>query len=252
VRLPLKEMNPVTSTVAAVLFDVDGTLVDHQSATDAAVEEMLPPRPASSPVELKRATSRWKELQDWAMERYLAGDLTFAEQRRVRVKQFVDELGMGAWSDRQVDAWFSRYLDRYEAAWKVYEDVPPALAALTAEHAGLRLGVITNGDADQQRRKLCRTGLTSLLDHFTTSSEVGAAKPDPRIFVTACTRLGLRADQVVYIGDRLETDAQAAAAAGLHGVWLDRERSAVSTSVARIERLTSLAPLLDRLPSMGA
>ncbi|MFF4806023.1 HAD family hydrolase [Streptomyces sp. NPDC001351] len=238
----------MTSTVAAVLFDVDGTLVDHQSASDAAVVEMLQACPTSSPVGLKRVISRWNELQDWAMERYLAGELTFAEQRRVRVKRFVGELGTGTWSDRQADAWFSRYLDRYEAAWDVYEDVPPALAALTAEHAGLRLGVITNGDADQQRRKLRRTGLADLLDHFTASSEAGVAKPDPRIFVTACTRLGLCADQVVYVGDRLGTDTEAAIAAGLRGVWLDRERGTVSTSVPRVESLTSLLPLLNRLP----
>ncbi|MFD7341476.1 HAD family hydrolase [Streptomyces violascens] len=169
------------------------------------------------------------------------GELTFREQRRLRITRLADEFGLGTWPDEKADDWFAQYLTRYEAAWQTYHDVTPALAA---EPRHLRLGVITNGDADQQRRKLQHVGLTGLLQQATISSEAGAAKPDARIFWMACSGLQLQPSQVVYVGDRLQTDAEAAIAAGLHGIWLDRRDTTSVTSVPRIRTLTELAPLL--------
>lgn len=230
----------------AVLFDVDGTLVDHESAAEEAVIEALAAAPGSPPLDHDRLTERWRELEAVVMDRYLAGELTFVEQRRLRITRLAEEFGLGTWPDDRADAWFARYLTHYEASWRTYADVMPTLATLNAEYGQLRLGTITNGDADQQRHKLERVGLHCLLQHATISSDVGAAKPDAKIFRTACADLQLRPSQVVYVGDRLQTDARAAIDAGLHGVWLDRQRTTTSTSVPRIRTLTQLVPLLNR------
>ena len=48
------------------------------------------------------------------------------------------------------------------------------------------------------------------------------AKPAPGIFELACELTGVRPSQAVYVGDRRDIDAEAARAAGLHGIWLDR------------------------------
>ncbi|MFF5719232.1 HAD family hydrolase [Streptomyces buecherae] len=230
--------------IAAVLFDLDGTLIDHETAADEAVAASFGARADSPPLDRERVVSRWRELEAWAMDRYLAGEVTFREQRRLRITRLAGECGLGEWSDERADAWFARYLTRYEAGWRTYRDVAPTLAALTAAGGDLRLGVITNGDADQQRRKLERVGLTSLLRYATISSEAGAAKPAAQIFHTACDGLRLPPSRVVYVGDRLLTDAAAATTAGLRGVWLDRQGAASRTSVPRISTLTEHAPLL--------
>ncbi|GAA2146291.1 HAD family hydrolase [Kitasatospora kazusensis] len=233
--------------VEAVLFDLDGTLIDHDTAAEEAVIASFLGPIDPPPLERDRVVRRWRELEAWAMDRYLAGELTFREQRRLRITRLADEFGLGAWSDEKADDWFAQYLTCYEAAWQTYHDVPPALAALTAEPRQLRLGVITNGDADQQRRKLQHVGLTSLLQHATISSEAGAAKPDAKIFRIACSELQLQPSQVIYVGDRLQTDAEAAVAAGLRGIWLDRSDAISVTSVPRIRTLIELAPLLTQL-----
>jgi putative hydrolase of the HAD superfamily len=112
------------------------------------------------------------------------------------------------------------------------------------------LGVVTNGDADQQRRKLRRVGLAVLLQHVAASSEAGAAKPDAGICAAACSELGIHPSRAVFVGDRLQIDAEAAVAAGLNGIWLDRRDAAhVTTAVPRIRTLTELPPLLARLRS---
>ncbi|MDJ1132995.1 HAD family hydrolase [Streptomyces iconiensis] len=240
----------MTVSCAAVLFDLDGTLIDHDAASDAAVVAALPQQRRLSHVGAEEIIRWWRELEASAMDRYLAGEITFQEQRRLRVTGLADRCGLGRWSDDMADTWFARYLERYEAEWRAFPDVLPALASLRRTSAGLLFGVVTNGDAAQQRRKLARVGLAGRLPYVIASSEVGAAKPDPAIFRAACSALRLPAAQVVYVGDRLGTDAEAAAGAGLHGVWLDRQAARPGPlSVPRVESLAELPSLVTSPPS---
>src|SRR5690606_2079984 len=95
---------------------------------------------------------RWLELTERAVDRYLAGELTFTEQRRARIVALARDLGLGDWDDARADAWLEGFRARYEEAWRPFPDAERTLDVLGAR--GLRLGVITNGDADQQRRKV--------------------------------------------------------------------------------------------------
>jgi putative hydrolase of the HAD superfamily len=88
--------------------------------------------------------------------------------------------------------------------------------------------------------------------HVVASGELGVAKPDPRIFAHAVERFGLAADEVVYVGDRILVDALGAAAAGLIGVWIDREGTGwaeyeAEAQAAGIHRISSLAELPELL-----
>ncbi|MFB9831172.1 HAD family hydrolase [Actinoallomurus acaciae] len=228
--------------VRAVLFDLDGTLVDHDTAAEIALVETLRATSGVRHVDDAHVRRRWRHLEEPAMDRYLSGELTFTEQRRLRVTSLAAELGLGAWDDRRADAWFAEYLRRYEAAWRVYPDVRPALEALTVRR--LRQGVLTNGDADQQRRKLLHVGLADALPDVIVSSEVGAAKPSARIFRAGCARLGLVPHEVVYVGDRLRTDAIAAIDAGLRGIWLNRGSDLGPVEPPVIQTLEDLPALL--------
>ncbi|MQY06233.1 HAD family hydrolase [Actinomadura macrotermitis] len=220
--------------IDAVLFDLDDTLLDHGGAAAAAITGAFPGGPAW-------LAARWTELVDESVDRYLSGELTWPDQRRYRITRLARELGLGEWDAARADAWFAaEYVPRYEAAWRAFPDVEPALAAL----AGRRLGVITNGYEPQQRGKLRRLGLAGALPYLLASSTAGAAKPAPEIFRTACAELGLPPERVAYVGDRLATDAVGATEAGLYGVWLDRPGSG---GAADVPRITSLAELPDLL-----
>jgi putative hydrolase of the HAD superfamily len=234
-RAPEPSTDPAEAR--AVLFDLDGTLLDHNGAAAEAIAASFPDE---DPELLVR---RWLELTETSVDRYLAGELTFAEQRRARIVPLARELGLGDWDDARADAWIGGYVERYASAWRPFPDVPGPVAALAER--GLRLGVITNGDAGQQRAKIERIGLADRLPYLVTSSETGAAKPDPEIFRVACAGLGLAAREVVYVGDRLDVDARGAASAGLAGVWLDRSAGPVPDGLD-VPRITSL----DELPAL--
>src|SRR3569833_810766 len=230
--------------IKAVLFDLDGTLIDHAAAAQVALTQALQAIPDLHHVDHAHARRRRRQLEELAMERYLAGERTFAEQRRLRVTSLATELALRTWDGPRADAWFAGYLHYYESAWQIYPDVRPALDALAERHRHLRLGVLTNGDADQQRKKLLHVGFVAELPEVIASSEVGVAKPHAEIFHAGCARLRLAPNEVAYVGDRLHTDAVAATSAGLHGIWLNRSNDSTPLEPSAIQTLNDLPALL--------
>ena len=202
-----------------VFFDLDGTLMDHQAASELAVVRLLSEY-GHSGLSREIVVGRWRTLEDEHMGRYLAGEASFSEQRRARISGFFEYLGEHL-SPEQADEAFSIYLGLYERGWKLFSDVIPGLNAL----GSLRKGVLTNGDSEQQRSKLKELGLAERFETVVVSDEVGASKPSPTIFREACARVRLEPSSCAYVGDRLETDARAAKEIGMLGVWLDRGRS---------------------------
>lgn len=239
-----------------ILFDLDGTLVDHRGAVRSAIEEIARRFPGSgrSVGELIR---HWRVLEHRHMAEYLAGRCSYAEQRRRRLRDFLPLLGEPVPAgDPELDAWYAaHYLPHYTAGWRSYPDVAPCLAALRARPAAPRRAVLTNGEPRQQRAKLDRCGLLGAFEAVLTPEDLGAAKPDAACFLAACRTLGADPRQTVYVGDWLEGDAVAAARAGLAGIWLDRGEHPVTgaatspadvpdDTVVRIDSLRALADLL--------
>jgi putative hydrolase of the HAD superfamily len=229
-----------------VLLDVDGTLVDHDAAERTAVTGWIAAAGLPSSDEGRSTERLWHDLSERAFVDYRAGRLSFLEQRRRRISEFLGAVGRPVvdTSDAALDRAFAEYLRRYEAAWTPYPEAAPALAEV-GQHG--RVAVLSNGDHDQQVDKLERTGLLGLVEAVVTSSDLGVAKPDPRCFREAARRLRVDPSRVLYCGDRLDVDARAATAAGMVGVWLDRTGvPAPDAGVAVISTLAQLPGLLGR------
>lgn len=106
-------------------------------------------------------------------------------------------------------------------------------------------GIITNGNYDQQFKKLRNLGI---IEHFTvmiTSDEIGIAKPDKRIFIEASRRANRPTDACTYVGDRLHTDALSSKEAGMRGFWLNKNHEISTEEVEVIHSLSELSALLD-------
>ena len=102
-----------------------------------------------------------------------------------------------------------------EIVWRPYPDAVEALEALRA--AGFHLGVVSNAD-HRLPRVLRDCGLAGLLETVTVSTEVGAEKPDPRIFRRAVAQAGTSPERSLHVGDNFEADYIGARNAGLHAV----------------------------------
>jgi putative hydrolase of the HAD superfamily len=122
-----------------------------------------------------------------------------------------------------------------------YADVLPVLGRLQGM---LRLGVITNGNADLEV-----IGLGHHFQHTLSSAQFGKAKPDPSIFLSACAALGVAPQDAIYVGDDLRLDVQGAQQAGLRAVWMNRSGSTahVEAGIAPDAICASFDELLDWL-----
>jgi len=115
--------------------------------------------------------------------------------------------------------------------FRAYDDAAPALADLRG--IGLRLVCVSNWDVSLPG-VLERCGLGALLDAVVTSAEVGARKPDPRIFEVALERVGCRPGEALHVGDTRDEDLAGGRAAGIRALLIDRDGGGDIGSLAAI------------------
>lgn len=128
---------------------------------------------------------------------------------------------------------YERYLATYVGGWRLYADTLDCLDRLRPKFC---VGILTNGAAAMQRRKVEHTGLSTRIDLMVVSEEIGYAKPAPEAFIIACDRLSITPDRVLYVGDDPRIDIDGAMSAGLRAALISR--TAV-TGEAALEELTS-------------
>lgn len=221
-----------------IFFDLDDTLLDGRRAQRLAVQA-FPGRTGLLPeLSDEEVFRRWKALIGRYLPRYFDGSMSFQQQRRLRLRGLLgEEIG-----DEEADRLFAIYLQAYEEHWALFDDVLPALGRLS----GQRLGLITNGDPEQQRRKLARLGLQERFETVVVSGELGVAKPDAAIFHHACRCAGVGKGECLYVGDRHDIDVLGAEGAGWRGVLIQRDESAsVPPGVRRIASLLELEALVS-------
>ncbi|MCT9933082.1 HAD family hydrolase [Planotetraspora sp. A-T 1434] len=230
--------------IRAILFDLDETLFDHRRAVAYAAtcwtESVSPGHQL-----LMETPALWLDLENKHLPAWHAGECSFAEQRRRRLREFCGRLGLPVPGD--LDAAYAGFLVHYEEAWAAFPDAAEVIDALGG--AGLTLGVLTNGAPVQQEAKLRRIGLMDRLEPVLTPDSLGGNfKPAPECYLAAAAKLGLRPDEVLLVGDNLMLDAVGPTKVGMHGVWLDRYRSEPAPeSVIKITTLCELPDVLSAL-----
>lgn len=223
------------SAITTVVLDLDGTLFDHVGAARRGVERWLGEEGVALTPEL---FDRWLAVEQRHVLHWREGRISWTEQRRRRLQDFLPLVGLPVGTAEELDeAFASGYLRAYEQAWTAFPDAHDAVLELQA--AGLRTAVLTNGAESQQRAKLSRIDLLDRIGAVFTAEGLGVAKPDPAAYRAVCERLGVRPDEVLHVGDDHDLDVLGARAAGLQAVLLDRE-DAHGEERARIRSLRNL------------
>lgn len=209
-------------SIKALVFDLDGTLVDQEGAERDALQQLyqqdfdLEGRPPYH-VFLRD----WRNVADEFLQRFLDNKMGFDEQRILRFQALYEKYGANCPRAKAVEL-HEAYARHYREQWRAFDDAAPALES--ALQRGYRLAMITNGNGEQQRAKLTATGLDRLMENVLVSEDVKVAKPDPAIFRFSEKALGLGPQELAYVGDRSDVDVAGAKAAAWTPVWLDRKR----------------------------
>lgn len=126
-----------------------------------------------------------------------------------------------------------------------FSDVERTLKEL--KRRGFTLAVLTNGRSEARTKEILkRAGVGSYFQEVVAAGTEGVAKPDPRIFLAVAKRLGVAPGEIVYVGDLERIDAKAAIAAGLVGVWLNRDGWGFGVDPPEITSLTELPGWIER------
>lgn len=220
-----------------LLCDLDDTLFDHQHATRAALARLQRQDARLQAWPLDELDARHRELLERFHREVLAGRLTIDRAREQRFSALVGGDGAGL---------AQAYREAYLVDWQEVAGATDLLSL--ARERGWSIVVVTNNLVSEQRLKLARLNLTSLVDVLVTSEEVGAAKPAPVIFERALDAVAATASDAVMLGDAWETDVVGAQAAGIPPVWLNRTGAPIpDASVAELRTLTPVNDALERL-----
>ncbi len=142
----------------------------------------------------------------------------------------------GTGRDFPRDEYFEALYAHFEqpGVWEHYPEVPAVLSAL--RDRGLALAIVSNFDR-RLRRILDGLGSLAFFQRVILSSEVGADKPDPRIFERALTTLGVSPAEALHVGDDPARD-WAATRCGIPVFELDRPRNDLRDVLAFVARAT--------------
>lgn len=184
--------------IRAVLFDMDGTLIDTEKYLtrfwrQAAREHGVEMTKEDSCV-LRSFASRYASV--WFRERFGADAdyMGIRERRKELMKRHLEENGIE------------------KKPW-----VDATLQAL--REAGYLLAVVTATDEERTRQYLTQTGMLPYFDRLVCATMVERGKPYPDVYVYACDQVGCRPSECLAVEDA-PNGVRAAAGAGCHVVMV--------------------------------
>jgi beta-phosphoglucomutase len=186
------------AALEAVIFDMDGVLIDSYDAHFRS----------------------WRKLGEERGREYTEQDFLAGFGRTSR-EVIVEQWGGGDMTDEQI----AEIANRKEALFRdsLAEEFPamPGAVELIEElrRAGVRVGVGSSGPPDNVHLILDRLGVKHALSAVVTGADVTRGKPDPQVFQLVAERLGVPPEHAVVIEDA-PVGVQAARAAGMKVVGL--------------------------------
>jgi putative hydrolase of the HAD superfamily len=197
---------PVSSLPKGLLCDMDDTILNSSGARERCWREAFVEAAGrlgelewAAFIEAITRTERWFWTDP---ERHLRGRMDLLGACRETTHAALVELGI----DRLdlAGALADRYRELREERFRVFPGALETLEHLRVE--GVRLAMMTNGAAVDQRRKIDRFGLGRYFDRVLIEGELGVGKPHPQVYTIALEALACRPEEAWSIGDNLEWD----------------------------------------------
>jgi putative hydrolase of the HAD superfamily len=215
--------------VAAIAFDVNGTLIDIRTEEDRE--------------DIFRAVGHFLTYQGIDLRRHRLRDLYFERlksQQRESREQYPEFDAAGIWrsivEDHAGD--YTRALPAERLAQlpqslaemyrgisrrklKLYPHVRSMLGTLRAHFP---LAIVTDGQSSYARGELHKVGITEYFGPIVISGDHGFRKPDRRLFQYALDGMGVTADNTLYVGNDMYRDIYGAREIGMHTVMFDSDQ----------------------------
>ena len=188
--------------IKAILYDVDGTLLDFETQEEAALSYCFKKYNLGELSEEKLELYKRINLGYWEM---FEKNLITKEKLVVkRFEDYLEALGVKLNAEEVNDTYFSKLGDTIVFKDNSYELVKSLKGKI-------KQYVVTNGAIRVQKTKLAKSGFDKLMDDVFISDEVGYQKPRKEFFDAIKNRLGdIANDEILIVGDSLTSDMKLA------------------------------------------
>ena len=195
----------------AILFDLDGTLVDYDAAQKYAVGKAIE----------QMSESLSPDLEQKILELVSCDAVQDIEACRPGWMPADSAYMQGIFTEAGVNLPSGLFLSNYfEAMSQHGEALPGVIDLLISLKKDHKIGIVSNGLGPVQRKRLVKAELMEYLDLLVVSCEVGYAKPDPAILQLAMRLADSIPETTLFIGDSVGSDMGVAEAAGVDFVFI--------------------------------
>ncbi len=227
-------------TIKAVLFDLDNTLVDFlrmkKTSTDAAVSAMID---AGLPMKKEKALKiLWDLYDDYGIE-----------YGNILQEFLIKALGRIDW--KMLSNGIIAYRRVKVSFLQPYPHVITTLIRL--KKMGYELAVVSDAPRMRAWLRLASMKITEFFDTVITMDDVGGKlKPDPAPYKLALKKMGVKPDEVVFVGDNPNRDILGASKLGIktvlakYGEWSRPGKDSVKPDY-EIDDIKQLPKILEKM-----
>jgi YjjG family noncanonical pyrimidine nucleotidase len=208
-----------------IYFDLDDTLLNHRKAEKLALEQIWKEFDLKALATVEQLQDVYHHINVFLWEMYGRGEIDRDTLQRTRFERTLFRLN----SDLNWKTVGDRYMQFYQQFW---EWLPGAEEAFQEILNTYPVGILTNGFAETQRVKLDKFGLNSHQIITLISEDVGVMKPQPGIFDAATRISGVKANEILYVGDSYSSDVLGGTSFGWDVAWYTKETDEKKRAVA--------------------
>ncbi|NLC97132.1 MAG: HAD family hydrolase [Erysipelotrichaceae bacterium] len=214
--------------IKAILFDYDGTLSNRIESGykkyQADCREIFPDLDPNG-IELEAIIQRC---------------MTWDEYGTINKRHVYTQLKEAYNLDIDVEKWVENWYNTFHLYQVLQRDCKEILKKLSQHY---KLGCVTNGNSYTQHIKLDYTNLKECFDVVFVSGDYGIHKPDKKLFLMAADELGIKPEEIAFVGDTFATDILGAHRAGMHPIWFFNDPLRYSDT--QVTRIYSFYELLE-------
>lgn len=217
-----------------IFFDLDHTLWDFEKNSALTFNQIFKEEKIDCSLDTFLEVYVPTNLIYW--KRFRNNEISKEDLRYYRLKEVFKKVGFIA-NDHLINNVATRYIDILGTQKHLFENCIETLDYLSLKY---NLHIITNGFKEVQNNKIINSGIASYFKSVTTSEDVNAKKPDPKIFECALSKAKAQINASLMIGDNLEADIEGANAFGLQTIYFGNDASYKGLQVDKLVHLKDI------------
>lgn len=223
----------------AILLDMDNTLFDFDHAEQHSFFQVCKRYGIEADAYAYTAYHAindylWKELEKGRVEREHLRILRFSCMMKLMRREDVDAADFN-----------EQYMDGVASDPGMFPGAADFCRTLLQR--GYQLGIVTNGSARNQMRRLQASEISGLIS-VVEISENSKPKPEPDVFLRAAKQLAVRPEDTLVIGDSLPADIGGGIRAGMDTLWYCPQGKQPTHDVVPTYQAKSYDEILQLLP----